>query len=105
MAGLHPRADLFVKHPPSLFDVVVVLLRQSLSSRLFVSRSILRSLALKILDDVAGGTGWGKIQNTPKILVRLFPHSLDSDVKCHGVIGAKKTTTAPFLETRRIRLY
>lgn len=78
----------FIKARPfRLFGLTVVIFRQSLPSFLSVSRSILRPLAFEILD-VVGGTGRGKKQNTPEILVRLFSYPLGNDVERRGVTGA-----------------
>lgn len=68
----------------------IVLLCQSLPSRLFVSRYVLQPLTSEILDDVIGGTRYSKKQKYQEILARLFPRSLGNDVERRVALGAQK---------------
>lgn len=90
MAGLHSRVDqLFVGRSFSPFGVAAVFFRQSPPSRLSVSDSFLRPLALEFFDNTGGGTGLGKKDNSPEKLICLFLRSLGSDVNHGGVFDAQ----------------
>lgn len=90
LTGVHTCVTCLVARPSDLQSAITVLLRQSLPCHPPIPSLIFWAFSLKLINGVAGRDRCGEQENTPEVLVRLFPFVSSDSIKSGDVGVAQK---------------